>query len=554
MLPARPMLLLVDCPEEIGLWPIAEGVELKWAEDWGQATEMLRDCAYDALVAGGQRKSNDQTGLCVPHISFANFQRLKNLRNRGLLNSWLAALKENLQLELQLQDNEFRLHQINQSLPGILDARQQLFEIFDRCPTGNILVSRKGTILRANRRAGLIFGRPPKELEGAPLTFFLERKDVSTVLRFFWECARGEQLRPWKLRLRSPDARCREVMVSGQGADQGQEKVIHLFLHELGLDNQPAEQAQLLEAEVSEILDCLEDGYLWTDQVGGVQYSNRSAQELFGREQTEMVGLSLSDLGIHLEQSPGPETGWCQKADGQPFLAEFSLIHQRGWGLARNFICVRDLSPLRRARNELLEIRERELASLGQELHDDLGQLLTAISYLAELLVDKIQANPPIKSLAQQIAELARDSIKKTRSLARSLYPEVLDRNGLAEALRELAVTVEESFPICCQVRVSRLKLDRGLSLHFFRIAQEALMNAVGHASASRVEIEVEADSRRIWMIISDNGQGSLETEDRGGPELLNMRQHAETLGGGVRIESSPGQGNRIICWAPRPL
>jgi signal transduction histidine kinase len=211
-----------------------------------------------------------------------------------------------------------------------------------------------------------------------------------------------------------------------------------------------------------------------------------------------------------------------------------------------------------RLERELLEISERERRSVGHDLHDGVGQRLTALSLMSHALCETLGAErPDLLSHAQQINLHIRETITETRRLARGLAPVSMDAGGLTDALRELTETIQRQGGIRCtfdcaeQVEMA----DAEMGIHLYRIAQEAVNNAVKHAGASHIRIELERAAGQIRLCIADDGRGlpgELAPEDGMGLRVMDFR--ARLLGGGVKVESGAERGVCITCICPESL
>src|SRR5262249_1883067 len=148
-----------------------------------------------------------------------------------------------------------------------------------------------------------------------------------------------------------------------------------------------------------------------------------------------------------------------------------------------------------RLEKEILEISDREQRRIGQDLHDGLCQQLAGIELMSQVLEGKLA--PRSKSDAARAGEIAghvRDAISQTRLLARGLSPAPLDSEGLMSALQELASNTEKIFSVACRLdcRTPVLVEDHAAATHLFRIAQEAVSNAIKHGKARRIAIHLK--------------------------------------------------------------
>jgi len=178
---------------------------------------------------------------------------------------------------------------------------------------------------------------------------------------------------------------------------------------------------------------------------------------------------------------------------------------------------------------------------IGLELHDDLGQRLTAVAFLAAFLArDLARTNSPSAKDAFKMEKLLGDAVSQIRLLARGLFPAALEDGGLLGALERLAEDARAAYRIECRVlwHASASREDSSVALHLYRICQEALSNAVRHGKASRVTIELFCDETKIAATITDNGVGfDARNVRRGqGIGLRMMRHRCKVMGLGFRV------------------
>ncbi|XOV93833.1 MAG: sensor histidine kinase [Bacteroidota bacterium] len=184
----------------------------------------------------------------------------------------------------------------------------------------------------------------------------------------------------------------------------------------------------------------------------------------------------------------------------------------------------------------LIDTQEKERESFARELHDGLGTLLTTMKLKMENIgLDNAKAN--------ELRELLDKTILETRSLARNLMPSVLMDFGLNETLNQLVRDIQHNTPIKVkfvnELESSKTSLDKGKSVGVYRIAQEAINNALKHANCTEIMLSVTEFDDQIVLYIKDNGTGfDPETQRGGGLGLRNMEERTRTLNGQLMIES----------------
>ena len=220
------------------------------------------------------------------------------------------------------------------------------------------------------------------------------------------------------------------------------------------------------------------------------------------------------------------------------------LVHTRWF--------VRDISRRRQLERELLESADREQRRFAHELHDGLGQQLGGVAYLSSVLRERLaERAAPEAGAAGRIFDLVRKAIEDTRRMARGLSPIREAQEGLMEALRELANQTSEVRGVPCRFVCRGLALvpDVALANHLFRIAQEAVNNALNHARASAIRILLRRTRERILLMVTDDGRGIERlAPDREGMGLRIMRYRAALMRGTLEVAPHLPRGTRVSC------
>jgi signal transduction histidine kinase len=211
---------------------------------------------------------------------------------------------------------------------------------------------------------------------------------------------------------------------------------------------------------------------------------------------------------------------------------------------------VQVLDERKRLEADCLRVCEREKAAIGQELHDDVCQLLAGVACLLEVIAQKAKtAMPELMPTFKDLSAQLNAGMDRTRSLAHSLVPMRLVTMGLPGALRELASQAERNFNIKVHVSLPRtLPAQKPEQiLHLYRIVQEAISNAFKHGKATVVRVELVRDRNKMSLTVRDNGSGIPEEASRKqGIGLHIMRYRAGALGGQVQISPEAGQGSIV--------
>jgi len=216
---------------------------------------------------------------------------------------------------------------------------------------------------------------------------------------------------------------------------------------------------------------------------------------------------------------------------------------------------VREIAKRKAMRKTFLEISERERQRIGRDLHDGLGQHLHGVSYLAALLEKNLEEDRSRRAFeARQLKEYILDSLELTRSLAHGLQPVAPTPKGLMAGLNELAGRTSKLFRIDCRFDcpVEVLVRKHGTAIHLYRIAQEALNNAVKHAKPTRIHITLEVKRPHIVLRVCDNGLGIHRANRKKlGMGLQIMQYRADALNGRLLMKKQPMGGTEMLCSVP---
>jgi signal transduction histidine kinase len=211
------------------------------------------------------------------------------------------------------------------------------------------------------------------------------------------------------------------------------------------------------------------------------------------------------------------------------------------------------LEERRQLERDIVTVSEHEQRRIGQDLHDGLCQQLAAIGCAARALADDLHARAlPEAEDAARIEEAIQETVIEARSMARGIFPVHVDRSGLSAALADLARSVSKltgvavTTPEDTEVNVN----DPDISMNLYRIAQEAVANAVRHSGATEVKLLLQVFDDNLVLEVADNGRGILgeETINHDGMGLRTMRYRAQMLGADLQVLSQINNGTKVRC------
>lgn len=317
-----------------------------------------------------------------------------------------------------------------------------------------------------------------------------------------------------------------------------------------------------------------------------VEWCNRAAAEMFGYPEEGLEGKETRIL--HVDEESYREFGEMseralreegvfrgefemRRADGTTFPTEHAVSWVEGEGQEpeRAVSMVRDISErkqqedaLQRSR-ELLQryaahmtrAREEERREVAREIHDELGQTLTAVKMKLEEVAEETAAEGTRRGLAEAM-EMVRSTLGQVRSLSTSLRPEVLDELGLGRALSLLVDRFRDQSGVEAALELpdTGVELPSGNRIHVYRVVQEALTNAARHAEPHRVVVRLEVVDGDLICRVEDDGVGLGGEDPLESPEsrgVLGMQERAHLLGGQLSISERPAGGTEVRLRVP---
>jgi PAS domain S-box-containing protein len=348
------------------------------------------------------------------------------------------------------------------------------------------------------------------------------------------------------------------------------------FIHGIAFDitdlKQTEEELQDERNMVSAILDTVGAMVAVLDREGCIVRFNRTCEQVTGQKFEQARGQQIWDLfrvpsekerfqvllqKVCEEQVRAEhETSWIA-ADGSHRTIAWSAAVLPAVKGNPTYIIVSgiEISERKRLEKTVLEISEREQRRIGQDLHDGLGQHLTGIAFMSKVQEQKLaEKQAPEATEAAKIVQLVNDAILKTRELSRGLLPVVSDAKGLMSALRLYATEIEDLFGVACRFQCEEEVLihDESMATHLYRIAQEAVNNAIKHGRPSSVAIRLSSGEGNGTLLIQDDGKGIDSPGARHtGVGLHIMNYRAGMIGGSLEVRRGTPRGTVVICRFP---
>ena len=344
------------------------------------------------------------------------------------------------------------------------------------------------------------------------------------------------------------------------------------------LDEQ-REQARIVlqgsETRYRRLFESAQDGILILDaKTGCIDDVNPFLAKILGLPQKQILNKKLWEIGLFqdVEKSKSAfkdlqRNGYIryedmplETKDGRRVDVEFVSNVYKANGINVIQCNIRDITERKRAdvENAILETIEEEQRRIGQDLHDGLCQQLTGVALMAKALGQKLTgASPKESSDAFEIAELISRSIDQTRDLARGLSPLEISVAGLAPALQKLTSAIKRYYQISCEFDYDestgfQCRYQAILATHLYRIAQEAINNAIKHGKAKQITVTLSVYKDYGCLSVQDNGSGfQVHNEEKPGLGLRSMRYRARMIKARLKIDDAPGGGTVVICTFP---
>ncbi|MFY9316539.1 MAG: PAS domain-containing sensor histidine kinase [Burkholderiales bacterium] len=352
-----------------------------------------------------------------------------------------------------------------------------------------------------------------------------------------------------------------------------------------------AYRIEVSEARHASIVDSAMDAIITVDEAQTIVHFNRAAESVFGVKREEALGTALDRFlparfraghrahvesfgrtGVTGRRMGDTTTLWALRADGSEFPIEASISQATEDGKHFYTVILRDITLRKRAEDALraqqqelrelsarvLDAREDEKTRIARELHDELGQMLTALKMDLAWLSERLPAgDAALAGRAAEMRGLLEDTVGATRRISADLRPLMLDDLGLAEAASWLVQDFARRSGVACEVRMpapdALQAVPKTLSTAIYRAVQESLTNIARHSGAKRAWVTLAAANGSLQVEIEDDGRG-INAEDLRKARSLGlkgMRERFAYFGGSLEISSPARGGTRVRIQVP---
>ena len=471
---------------------------------------------------------------------------------------------------------------------ALREAAQQWQATFDGVTDAIFLLDGEQHIMRCNQAAARLLGRPMKELVG----------------RHCWEIVHhGDHAIPECPFRRSLHSHKRETMelamldrwflvtvdplLDANGKYQGAVHILSDITERKQSEEQLKELNLTLEQRVAErtaalreseerlraILNTVADAIITTDGQGTIIGVNPALEQMFGHTKAQLLGGNIAML---FPASHGKEYGRHPGKFGRGWIADFLGTRREAQGLRKDGTVfpidvavtkvdhldlftgvIRDVTHRKQIESDVLHISEQERAGIAADLHDGVCQELVGINFMAAgLLHDLRRLDPFLAKQLREIVAAISQAADHTRQVARGMDPVIREGDGLMHALRQLAATVSRTHRMQCVFLcpVPVLIPEPRIAFQLYRVAQEAIHNAIRHGQAKRVTLRLVGEAGTIQLQIIDNGCGLPAHVTAGdGMGLRSMSCRIGVIGGKFSIGRRKRGGTEVRCIVPDP-
>ena len=448
-----------------------------------------------------------------------------------------------------------------------------------------VYVVQNGAFQFVNHNAAKYAGYSAKELAGLDSLSLVHPDDREKVIRNSKEMLNHKRTSPHEFRIVTKDGRIRWIMETVTLIPWGGERAV--LGNSMDITEQIEARNKLAELEALEasILEAIPHAVIGL-QDRRIIFANDGVEAVFGWKAKDLIGESTRvlyrtdevyeaiarDLYSVLEKKRTFAAEFsCRRKDGTDIECMVSAS-RIGKQLKKKSIVItyEDITDSKRAKTEiersreqlrnlsthLQSIREKERTRIARELHDELGQLLTALNTGLVLLSKKIpEEQTPLRDQTASMINLVDMTMQTLKRIYMDLRPGMLDHLGLAVAIGWQAGEFQKRTGIRCKVAVDPedLVLDPDLSTAIFRIFQETLTNIARHAEATKVTVCLKKTDKKVELTVRDNGTGITETQiaKPNSFGLLGIKERTNYWGGDVKIVGKTGKGTMVKINIP---
>jgi PAS domain S-box-containing protein len=495
--------------------------------------------------------------------------------------------------ELRVAEEELRVQneELATARQAIEAERARYHELFEFAPDGYVVTDAAGIIREANRIASAMLNAPQHRLLGKPFALYVAGVDRDAFRIHLSQVQSKKAIKEWEFRLKPRERPPLSVALKVSIAEPSSESGLHIrwLLRDITQRKQAEEALQKVWENYHNIFEHAVEGIFQKSPEGRYLSANPSLAHIYGYESPEDLMGSVTDIARELYVDPrrreelkrlieeqgvleGFEAQMRRKDGGKVWVSEHvRAVRDRSGKVVYYEGTTQDITERKRAEGQLQDsltlsralsrrlesVREEERARIARDLHDEVGQALTALKLNLQVVQRKSpdELSSPLESSVGTIDRL----LERVRGISLDLRPSLLDDLGLITTLKwwteHQVPQTGARIELMADTIEPRLPLD--LETACFRIVEEAVNNATKYAKARRINVILRKQDGRLDLVIRDDGRGFdlnavLARAARGeSMGLLGMEERVKHLGGLFTITSQPGQGTEIRATFP---
>ena len=454
------------------------------------------------------------------------------------------------------------------------ESRRHLAAIVESSDDAIVSGDLDGTITSWNAGARRLYNYAPEEILGRSVSVLTPRNRRGETHEIMKRVRRDEHTQHYEtVRLKKGGIPVDvSITVSPIKNDGGQVIGISAITRDITERKRAGEALRKSEERYRALVETTDTGFVILDRAGRVLDANAEYVRLTGhRDLDEIRGRSVVEWTARADKERNAEAvrtclknGYIRNLEighvdshGKVMPVEVNATVEKTRGTLRIVVLCRDITERKELEQAVVEASSREQRRIGLDLHDGLCQQLAGIGFLWKAIAwGEAVRTPPKAADVAEIGQLITKTISEARDLARVLCPVELESNDLGVALKNLGLSMERLFAVSCVVRCHQpvLLADKSVATHLYRVAQEAISNAIHHGKAARVWIHLAWKKSRLTLRIRDNGSGfSKRRGFKEGIGMRSMKYRAQVIGGSLTIESKRGAGTTVACVYTQP-
>jgi len=470
----------------------------------------------------------------------------------------------------------------------LLESKGRFRQFFENEPAYCYMISPEGNILNVNNAALKILGYKKEELINKPLKTIYAEEFLPKAKQLFEKWEKTGKVKNEEFEIVTKKGEKRIVILNAEAVKDRNGKILHSISVQQDITERKQAEAALKDSEekFKILFESAPDAYYLSNLEGTFIDGNKAAEKLFGSKKNELIANNFLKMNI-LEKdeisrmvkllvlnsrgiSTGPDEFILKRKDNRKVFTEI-LTHPMKikdknlvLSIARDITKrkkVEDMlkkseKKLRDLTRHLQIVREQERTNIARDLHDELGQLITALKMDIVWMKNKLpEKQEDLVEKLQSMSNLIDVTINTVKRMSSELRPGILDDLGLLAAMEWYIGEFQERTGIKCSLDLKHEKIliDPERTTALYRILQETLTNVTRHARASSIAVNFIKEKNILKLRISDNGIGITQEEISSAQSfgLIGIQERAEVFGGNVKITGKKGKGTTVVVTIP---